>query len=104
MYDLDRYWILIFTCDSHERWSDYLGTCEKVREPLRSSSILAQLIDIRSTYDRIDVGGKLMTNHLKHLISFRQWNMLDQTCVVNSVREACGYVTLDWKGDIELCK
>ncbi|CAK9780965.1 unnamed protein product [Cutaneotrichosporon oleaginosum] len=39
---------------------------------------------------RIDVGGKLLTNHLKHLISFRQWNMLDQTYVVNAVREACG--------------
>lgn len=53
---------------------------------------------------RIDVGGKLLTNHLKHLISFRQWNMLDQTHVVNAVREACGYVSMDWKGDLEQCK
>lgn len=53
---------------------------------------------------RIDVGGKLLTNHLKHLISFRQWNMLDQTYVVNAVREACGYVSMDWKGDLEQCK
>lgn len=30
--------------------------------------------------------------------------MIDQTHVVNSVREACGYVSLDWKGDIETCK
>ncbi|WVO16547.1 actin-like protein ARP6 [Cryptococcus depauperatus] len=53
---------------------------------------------------RIDIGGKFLTNHLKHLISFRQWNMIDQTHVVNSVREACGYVTMDWRGDIEACK
>ncbi|WWD21521.1 actin-like protein ARP6 [Kwoniella shandongensis] len=53
---------------------------------------------------RIDVGGKLLTNHLKHLISFRQWNMIDQTHVVNAVREACGYVSMDWKGDLEKCK
>ncbi|BEI84061.1 hypothetical protein CcaverHIS002_0406650 [Cutaneotrichosporon cavernicola] len=53
---------------------------------------------------RIDIGGKLLTNHLKHLISFRQWNMLDQTHVVNAVREACGYVSMDWCGDIEKCK
>lgn len=53
---------------------------------------------------RIDVGGKLLTNHLKHLISFRQWNVLDQTHVVNDVREACGYVSMDWRGDIEKTK
>lgn len=46
----------------------------------------------------------MLTNHLKHLISFRQWNMLDQTRVVNAVREACGYVSMDWRGDIEKCK
>ena len=54
--------------------------------------------------DSIDVGGKLLTNHLKHLISFRQWNMSDQTHVVNTVREACGYVSMDWRGDLEKCK
>lgn len=54
--------------------------------------------------DRIDVGGKLLTNHLKHLISFRQWNMADETYVVNAVREACNYVSMDWKGDLEACK
>lgn len=53
---------------------------------------------------RIDVGGKLLTNHLKHLISFRQWNVLDQTHVVNDVREACGYVSMDWRGDVEKTK
>lgn len=45
-----------------------------------------------------------MTNHLKHLISFRQWNMSDETAVVNAVREACSYVSMDWKRDLELCK
>jgi actin-related protein 6 len=53
---------------------------------------------------RIDVGGKLLTNHLKQQVSFRQWNMMDQTEVMNAVREACGYVSMDWRGDLELCK
>lgn len=35
---------------------------------------------------RVDVGGKLLTNHLKELISYRQWNMMDDTYVVNKVR------------------
>ena len=53
---------------------------------------------------RIDIGGKLLTNHLKHLISFRQWNMIDQTYIVNAVREACGYVAMDWRADVEAVK
>ncbi|WWC86887.1 actin-like protein ARP6 [Kwoniella dendrophila CBS 6074] len=66
--------------------------------PLRDGQIIWEHVK------RIDVGGKLLTNHLKHLISFRQWNMIDQTHVVNDVREACGYVSMDWKKDLELCK
>lgn len=54
--------------------------------------------------DRIDIGGKLLTNHLKHLISFRQWNMADETHVVNDVREACSYVSMDCKADLKACK
>ena len=53
---------------------------------------------------RIDVGGKLLTNHLKHLVSFRQWEMVDQTHIVNAVREACGYISMDYKSDLETCK
>jgi actin-related protein 6 len=30
--------------------------------------------------------------------------MIDQTAVVNAVREACGYVSMNWKGDVEQCK
>ncbi|KAG0242450.1 Actin- protein 6 [Actinomortierella wolfii] len=32
---------------------------------------------------RINVGGKLLTNHLKEIISFRSWNMMDETHLVN---------------------
>ena len=46
----------------------------------------------------------MLTNHLKHLISFRQWNMADETHVVNEVKEACCYVSMDWKRDVEICK
>ena len=35
----------------------------------------------------IDVGGKLLTNHLKELVSYRQWNMMDETSIVNDVEE-----------------
>lgn len=50
---------------------------------------------------RVDVGGKLLTNHLSNLVSFRQWNMLDQTYIVNDIKEKCCYVTLSFKDDLE---
>ncbi|GJJ13484.1 hypothetical protein Clacol_007738 [Clathrus columnatus] len=53
---------------------------------------------------RIDVGGKLLTNHLSNLVSFRQWNMLDQTYIVNDIKEKCCFVTSSFKDDLETCR
>jgi hypothetical protein len=50
---------------------------------------------------RIDVGGKLLTNQLKRLLSFRQWDLMAETHIVNRIREECCYVTNDWKKDLE---
>ncbi|KAJ6476898.1 actin-related protein Arp6 [Mycena sanguinolenta] len=53
---------------------------------------------------RLDVGGKLLTNQLKELVSFRQWNMMDETYIMNHVKETCCFVTQDFKKDIEICR
>lgn len=53
---------------------------------------------------RIDVGGKLLTNHLKEMISYRQWNMMDQTYIMDDVKEKCCYVSTDFKADMELSR
>ena len=53
---------------------------------------------------RIDIGGKLLTNHLKELISFRQLYMMDQTSVSEKAKQDCCYVSLDWNEDIEIAK
>ncbi|KAG6898393.1 hypothetical protein C0992_004103 [Termitomyces sp. T32_za158] len=53
---------------------------------------------------RLDVGGKLLTNHLKELVSFRQWNMMDQTYIMNDVKEACCYVSQNFRNDLETCR
>ncbi|KAI0736230.1 actin-like protein Arp6 [Fomitopsis betulina] len=50
---------------------------------------------------RIDVGGKLLTNKLKELASFRQWNMMDETHIVNDIKEKCCYVSTDFRKDME---
>jgi len=54
-----------------------------------------------SAVKRLDVGGKLLTNQLKELVSFRQWNMMDETYIMNDVKESCCYVSTDFKKDIE---
>ena len=53
---------------------------------------------------RLDVGGKLLTNQLKELISFRQWNMMDETYIMNHVKESCCFVSLDFNKDLEACR
>ncbi|KAF8887162.1 actin-related protein Arp6 [Infundibulicybe gibba] len=53
---------------------------------------------------RLDVGGKLLTNHLKELVSFRQWNMMDETYIMNHVKEACCFVSNNFRHDLETCR
>lgn len=53
---------------------------------------------------RIDVGGKLLTNHLKELVSFRQWNMMDETYIINDVKEQCCYVSSNFKQELDTCR
>ncbi|KAF8157920.1 actin-related protein Arp6 [Crassisporium funariophilum] len=53
---------------------------------------------------RLDVGGKLLTNQLKELVSFRQWNMMDETYIMNHVKESCCFVSTNYKQDTETCR
>ncbi|RDD41168.1 Actin-related protein 6 [Trichoplax sp. H2] len=53
---------------------------------------------------RIDVGGKLITNHMKDLISYRQLNVMDETYVVNQLKEGACFVSKDFFADMELAK
>ncbi|TFK52383.1 actin-related protein Arp6 [Heliocybe sulcata] len=53
---------------------------------------------------RVDIGGKLLTNQLKELVSFRQWNMMDETYIMNHVKETCCYVSSNYRQDLEICR
>lgn len=53
---------------------------------------------------RLDIGGKLLTNHLKELVSYRQWNLMDETYIINDVKETCCYVSLDFVRDLEVTR
>ncbi|KAG8928772.1 Actin- protein 6 [Tulasnella sp. 418] len=53
---------------------------------------------------RIDVGGKFLTNQLKEVISYRHYNMMDQTYIVNDIKEKCCYVSQSFESDLLTCR
>ena len=36
---------------------------------------------------RVNIGGKLLTNYLKEVVSYRQWNMMDEFKIIDQVRK-----------------
>ncbi|CAL7941660.1 unnamed protein product [Xylocopa violacea] len=59
---------------------------------------------IKEGIRRIDVGGKLLTNHLKEIISYRQLHVMDETYVINQVKEDSCFVSQDFFKDMEIAK
>lgn len=53
---------------------------------------------------RIDVGGKFLTNYFKEMVSIRHYNMIDETHVMNEIKEAVCFVSTDFNADLEKCK
>ncbi|PIA17980.1 ARP6 actin-related protein-like protein 6 [Coemansia reversa NRRL 1564] len=50
---------------------------------------------------RVDVGGRILTNYLKETVSFRYWDMMDETYIMNAVKEQCCFVSQNFKRDLE---
>ncbi|XP_011496887.1 PREDICTED: actin-related protein 6 isoform X2 [Ceratosolen solmsi marchali] len=59
---------------------------------------------IKAGIRRIDVGGKLLTNHLKEILSYRQLHVMDETYVVNQVKEDSCFVSQNFYNDMETAK
>ena len=56
---------------------------------------------IQQAVQRLDIGGKFLTNYLKELVSIRHYNMLDETHLMNEVKESICFVSEDFKRDLE---
>lgn len=56
---------------------------------------------LQSAVRRLDVGGKLLTNYLTRLLSLRQYDMRNDTYLVNEIKEATSYISKDFKADME---
>lgn len=50
----------------------------------------------------VEVGGKVLTNYLGELISYRQWNMMDDPYTVNAVKERLCYVSTAFRQELRL--
>ena len=50
---------------------------------------------------RLDIGGKHLTNYLKEIVSMRQYNMVDETFIMNEVKEAVCFVSNDLDNDMD---
>lgn len=59
---------------------------------------------VRDAIRRIDVGGKILTNHLKEIISYRQLNVMDESYVINQVKEDSCFVSQNFYGDMEVAR
>lgn len=53
---------------------------------------------------RIDVGGKLLTNYLKDILSYRQLHVMEETYVINQVKEDACFMSKCLKDDMRIAK
>ncbi|XP_045528856.1 actin-related protein 6 [Pieris brassicae] len=53
---------------------------------------------------RIDVGGKVLTNHLKEILSYRQLNVMEESYVINQAKEDSCFVSRDFMGDMQITR
>jgi len=50
---------------------------------------------IKHACKRVNVGGKLLTNYLKEVVSYRQWNMMDEFRLMDQVKQGLCFVSQD---------
>ncbi|KAM5547953.1 actin-related protein 6 [Rosa sericea] len=53
---------------------------------------------------RIDLGGKALTNYLKELVSYRSVNVMDETFLIDDVKEKLCFVSMNVTRDLQIAK
>ena len=69
-----------------------------------SSVLVLHVIILFLFFSRMNIGGKVLTNHLKEVISYRQLHVMDETYVINQVKEDVCYVSNQFYKDMEIAK
>lgn len=53
---------------------------------------------------RLDLGGKALTNYLKELVSYRSVNVMDESFIIDDVKEQLCFVSMDVDRDLEIAR
>lgn len=53
---------------------------------------------------RLNVGGKLLTNYFKEIISFRHYDIMEEFYLADQIKKSCFFVSSDFNQDIEISK
>jgi len=56
---------------------------------------------IQSAIRRLDIGGKILTNRLKELISLRHFGLMDDPYLAGQIKEDACFISQDFKTDLE---
>lgn len=56
---------------------------------------------IHQAIRRLDIGGRLLTNYLKEILSIRHYNLINEEHLVNEAKEKICFVSNDFKYDLE---
>lgn len=59
---------------------------------------------IKAAIRRVEIGGKVLTNNLKEIISYRQLNVMDETYVINQAKEDACFVSQNFNEDMKQAK
>jgi actin-related protein 6 len=55
---------------------------------------------IKKAAKRVNIGGKLLTNYLKEIVSYRQWNMMDEYKLMDQIKESLCYISADFQVEL----
>lgn len=55
---------------------------------------------VLSGIKRIDLGGKALTNYMKELVSYRSINMMDESYLLEHIKDVLSFVSLDTTADL----
>lgn len=53
---------------------------------------------------RMDLGGKALTNYLKELVSYRSVNVMDESFIMDDVKEKLCFVSTDMARDLKISR
>ena len=59
---------------------------------------------VTTSAKRINLGGKALTNYLKELVSYRAWNVMDETYIMEDVKEKLCFVSTGIDHDLNMAR